>query len=79
MSASLTVPPSMEGVWSRRGYVGLVSRVVICTRAHAMLQPCPYVRVNPAACGAVEEDIQGAHEVPGMMWAGFTTVKRSKL
>ena len=30
-----------------------------------MLQPCPYVRVNPAACGAVEEDAQGVHEVPG--------------
>ena len=30
-----------------------------------MLQPCPYVRVTPAAYGAAEEDARGAHEVPG--------------
>ena len=57
---SLTVPTLMEGVRSRRGYVGLGSQVVACTRARAALQPCPHVRVNPAAHGAVEED---AHEV----------------
>ena len=55
----------MEGVWSIRGHMGLGSRVVTCARACATLQPSPYVRVNPAACGAVEEDARGAHEVPG--------------
>ena len=62
---SLTVPYLMEGVWSRRGHVGLGSRVVPCIRACAILQPCPYVRVNPEVCGAMEEDAQDAHEVPG--------------
>ena len=51
-----TVPTSMEGVQSRREHVGLGSRVVACTRAHAALQPCLHVRVNPAAHGAVKED-----------------------
>ena len=45
--------------------MGLRSGVVVCIRAHAMLQPCPYVRVNPTARGAVEEDARGVHEVPG--------------
>ena len=65
MSASLTVPSLMEGVQFRRGHVGLGSGVVVCTRAHAMLKPCPYVRVNPAAFSAVEKDTRGAQEVPG--------------
>ena len=65
MSASLTVPPLMEGVRSRRGYVGLRGRVVIHIRARTMLQPCPHVRVKLAVQGAVEEDAQGVHEVPG--------------
>ena len=46
----------MEWVWSRRGHVGLGSGVVTYTRARAILQPCLYVRVNPEASGAVEED-----------------------
>ena len=29
----LTVPSLIEGVWSRRGHVGLRSGVVICTRS----------------------------------------------
>ena len=62
---SSTVPTLMQGVWSRRGHMGLRSRVVACIRACAMLQPCPHVRVNPAACGAVEEDARGVHKVPG--------------
>ena len=62
---SLTVPTSMEGVLSRRGYVGLGSGVVIHIRACTTLQPCPHVRVKPAVQGAVEEDTQGAHKVPG--------------
>ena len=45
--------------------MGLGSGVVACIRARAMLQPCPHIRVNPAACGAVEEDTRGVHEVPG--------------
>ena len=45
--------------------MGLGSRVVVCIRARAILQPCPYVRVNPAAYSAVEEDAQVVHEVPG--------------
>ena len=61
----LTVPSVMEGLQSRRGHVGLRSGVLIHTRARATLQPCPYVRVNPAACGAMEEDAQGAHKAPG--------------
>ena len=65
MSALLTVPTLMEGVWSRRGYVRLASGVVTCIRAYTMLQPCPHVRVKPAVQVAVEEDAQGAHEVPG--------------
>ena len=28
------------------------------------LQPCPHDRVKPAVQGAVDEDTQGAHEVP---------------
>ena len=60
----LTVPTLMEGVRSRRGHVGLGSGVVACIRACATLQSCPHVRVNLAACGAMEEDAQGAHEVP---------------
>ena len=36
--------------------MGLGSRVVACIRARAMLQPCPYARVNPVAFGAVKED-----------------------
>ena len=55
----------MEGVQSRRGHVGLGSGVVIRIRARTMLQPCPSVRVKPAVQGAVEEDAQGAYEVPG--------------
>ena len=65
MSASLTVPSLMEEVQSKRGHVHLRSRVVTHTRAHATLQPCPYVRVNPVACVIVEEDAQGVYEVPG--------------
>ena len=53
---SLKVPTLMEGLWSRRGHVGLRSRVVACIRARAALQPCPHVRVNLAAYSAVEED-----------------------
>ena len=53
---SSTVPTLMEGVWSRRGHVGLRSGVVACTTARAALQPCPHVGVKPAARGAVEED-----------------------
>ena len=41
MSASLIVPPSMEGLWSRRGHVGLKSGYVISARAFATLQSCP--------------------------------------
>ena len=62
---SLTVPSLMEEVRCRRGHVSLGSRVVACIRTHAILQPCPYVRVNFAVCGAVEKDTRGAHEVPG--------------
>ena len=65
MSASLTVPISMKGVRSRRGHVGLGSGVVACIRACTTLQPCPHVRVKPAAWGAVEEDARGVHEVSG--------------
>ena len=65
MSASLTVPTLMEGAQSRRGHVGVRSGVVACTRARAVLQLCPHVRVDPAARGAIEEDAWGAHEVPG--------------
>ena len=57
---SLIVPPS-------KGYgrhVGLRHKVVTCTRARAALQPCPHDRVKPAVQGAVEEDAQGAQEVP---------------
>ena len=64
MSASSTVPCSTEGVQSKRGHVGLGSRVVTSTRAYAILQPCLYVRVNPAAGGAKGENAQSAHEVP---------------
>ena len=45
--------------------MGLGSEVIACTRAHAALQPCPYVRVTPIAHGALEEDARGAHKVPG--------------
>ena len=45
--------------------MGLRNRVVICIRACTILQPCLYVRVKPAVQGAVEEDAQGVHEVPG--------------
>ena len=62
---SSTVPTLMEGVRSRRGHLGLGSRVVTCIRAHTTLQPYPHVRVKPAVQGAVEEDTQGVHEVPG--------------
>ena len=62
---SLTVPPSMEGVRSRRGHVGLGGGVVTHIRARTTLQPCPHVRVKPTVQGAVEKDAQGAHEVPG--------------
>ena len=62
---SYTVPTLIEGVWSRRGHVGLGGGVVACIRAHTTLQPCPHVRVKPAAWGTVEEDAWGAHEVPG--------------
>ena len=46
-------------------HVGLGCGVVICIRARAALQPCPHDRVKPAVQGAVEEDAQGMHEVPG--------------
>ena len=62
---SSTVPTLMEGVRSRRGHVGLRSGVVTCIRACTTLQPCPHVRVKPVVQGAVEEDAQGVHEVPG--------------
>ena len=55
----------MEGVRSRRGHVGLGGGVVTRIRARTTLQPCPHVRVRPAVQGAVEEDAQGAHKVPG--------------
>ena len=45
--------------------MGLGSRVVACIRACTMLQPCPHIRVKPVVQGAVEEDAQGSHEVPG--------------
>ena len=45
--------------------MGLRSTVRICIRAYAILQPCPYVRVNLTVCSAMEEDVQGAHKVPG--------------
>ena len=45
--------------------MGLGGGVVTCIRARTMLQPCPHVRVRPAVQGAVEEDAQGVHEVPG--------------
>ena len=45
--------------------MGLRGGVVTRIRARTMLQPCPHVRVRPAVQGAVEEDAQGAHEVPG--------------
>ena len=61
----LIVPSLMEGVQSRRLHVGLRSRVIIYTRTCAILQPCPYIRVNPAALGAMEEGAQGMHKVPG--------------
>ena len=44
--------------------MGLGRGVVACTRARAALQPCPHDRVKPAVQGAVEEDAQGAQEVP---------------
>ena len=66
ISTSLTVPTSMEGVRSRRGHVGLGSRVVTYIRAHAMLQPCPHIRVKPPQyMGAVEKMHTGVHKVPG--------------
>ena len=61
----MTVPTLMEGVQSRRGHVGLGSGVVTCIRARTTLQPCPHIRVKPEVWGVVEEDAQGAHEVPG--------------
>ena len=45
--------------------MGLGGRVVTRIRACTMLQPCPHVRVKPAVQGAVEEDAQGVHKVPG--------------
>ena len=45
--------------------MGLEREVVACIRARAALQPYPHVRVKPAVQGSVEEDVQGAHEVPG--------------
>ena len=58
---SSIVPPSKR--YSR--HVGLGHGVVVCIRACAALQPCPHDRVKPAVQGAVEEDTQGAYEVPG--------------
>ena len=46
-------------------HVGLGHRVVICIKAHAVLQPCLYIRVKPAVQGAMEEDAQDVHEVHG--------------
>ena len=46
MPISLIVPPLIEGLWPKRGHVGLGSRVVICVRALAMLQPCLHARVS---------------------------------
>ena len=46
-------------------HMGIERGVVTCIRAHAVLQPCPHIRVKPAVQGAVEEDAQGAYEVPG--------------
>ena len=45
--------------------MGLGGGVVTRVRAHTTLQPCPHARVRPAVQGAVEEDAQGVHEVPG--------------
>ena len=42
----MTVPPLMEGVWSRRGHVGLGSGFVICAKALATLQSCPHVKMS---------------------------------
>ena len=50
--------------------MGLGGRVVTHIRACTMLQPCLHVRVKPAVLGAVEEDTQGVHEVPGK-WRTF--------
>ena len=62
MLASLTVPTSMEGVWSRRGHMGPRSGAIACTRDPTILQSYPHVRVNPSAiCGAVEENAQELH------------------
>ena len=43
---SSIIPPSMEGVWSRRGHVGPGSRAIICARDLAILQSYPHVRVS---------------------------------
>ena len=45
--------------------MGLRGGVVTQIRAHTILQPCPHVRVKPAVQGAMEEDAQGVHKVPG--------------
>ena len=45
--------------------MGLGNGVVASIRACTLLQPGPHVRVKPAVQGSVEEDAQGAHEVPG--------------
>ena len=45
--------------------MGLRGGVVTNIRARTTLQPYPHVRVKPAVQGAVEEDAQGVHEVPG--------------
>ena len=45
--------------------MGLGHGVVACIKARAALQPCPHIGLKPAVQGAVEEDTQGVHEVPG--------------
>ena len=45
-------------------HVGLGRGVVACTRARAALQTRPHDRETPSVQGAVEEDAQGAQEVP---------------
>ena len=57
-----SIVPPLKGYGT---HMGLRRGVVACIRACAALQPCPHVRVKPAVQGAVEEDAQGAHEVPG--------------
>ena len=43
---SLIVPPSMEGLWSRRGHVGPGNGAVTYARDLVALQLCPHVRVS---------------------------------